>query len=138
MNCEELVLSVVVILLLMLLIAFVCVCMSPESETFTDPPVSDPRLQWGGVSLKVNNVMDHGNTGYREGKLPLPNSMTAIRRSLAEDVTPPWSSAETPESNGGVGYAEQFLAKRDMEHKRFPNRGFSKGATGVRYMKMEK
>ena len=149
MNCEELILSVVVILLLMFLIAFMCSRVS-QRDYFADAPVQapvralekrQPKLEWGGVPIQMNNVMDHGNTGMRRGMVPVTNSRTAITRLIAETVTPPWSEegygTEEAFNPGGDSYVTQLLKKRKGERKSFKDHGAYKNATGVRYMNME-
>jgi hypothetical protein len=151
MNCEELILSVVVILLLMFLIAFMCSRVS-QRDYFADAPSPapeqapalgkrQPRLEWGGVPVQMNNVMDHGNTGMNRGMLPVTNSRTAIQRLVAETVTPPWSDegygTEEAFNPGGDSYVKQLLKKKKGERKNFKSHGAYKNATGVRYMKME-
>jgi len=142
MNCEELILSVIVILLMMFLIAYVCTCRSARSKHakhgFSDKPTSKPNLMWGGVPLQPNSIMDHGNTGMSQGRLPVPNSKTAIRRLQAETVTPPWSSESDKIDEKNGDYAEHFLSKRSAESKGFSKRGSFKNATAIRYMKMER
>lgn len=148
MNCEELILSVIVILLMMLLIAFVCTCRKSNRlkdaknlRRFSDKELNapDPKLIWGGVPFHTNSVMDHSDAGFNKGFLPITNSMTALHRLEAETVTPPWSSDGTAcmESKAG-DYVEHFMQKRSTENNGFRKMGSFKNATAVRYMKMEK
>lgn len=149
MNCEELILSVVVVLLLMLLISFVFKCKNnryhyhenPEDRQYFSNKTSQkplPKIMWGGVPINVNSVMDHGDTGMDDGLLPVSNSKTAIRRLQAETVTPPWMSDSIEPDTITGDFAEHFLNKRSAERNGFKKQGSYKGATGVRYMKIEK
>jgi hypothetical protein len=147
MNCEELILTVVVILLLMLLIAFMCSKVY-QRDYFADAPEqapalgkNQPRWEWGGFPVKINNAMDHSNTGMDQGLLPVTNSLTAIERLQAETITPPWSAegygTEEAFNPGGDSYVTQHLRKRKGERASFKSPGAYKNVTGVRYMKLE-
>jgi hypothetical protein len=143
MHCEELILSVVVVLLLMFLIAFMCSCVSKKDD-FADVHVLDEKqsnLKWGGTEIQLNNVMVTGNLGMERSRLPVTNSRSAIKRLIAETITPPWSSEETGKVDSfnpsSDSYITQHLKKKKSERKNFVSHGAYKNATGVRYMKME-
>jgi hypothetical protein len=115
-----------------------------QSDYFTNAQVREnpqPILEWGGVPIHINSVMDHNNADLSQGKLPVTNSRTAIKRLEAETITPPWSEegygTEESFNPGGDSYVKQHLKKRKGERKSFKNTGTYKNATGVRYMKME-
>lgn len=146
MNCEEIILSVIVILLLMILIAYVCKCATEQYrlDTFSDledpeDPANkpEPKYMWGGVPISFNSVMDHGETGLSRGELPIINSLTAIKRLQAESYTPPWDTTPYQKSSGAE-YVDHFMQKKRFEGKAFPSRGMTKNTTAVRYMKLEK
>jgi putative salt-induced outer membrane protein YdiY len=146
MNCEELILSVVVIILLMLLMAFMCSQVS-QNDYFTNSPEPvqldkpQPRLDWGGVPVQINDVMSHGNTDASNKMLQVDNSLTAIKRLTAKTFSPPWSAegygTEEAFNPGGNSYITQHLRKRKSERKNFKGYGNHKNVTGVRYMHLE-
>jgi hypothetical protein len=141
MECNSLILSVIVILLMLILISYVCTCLSakePKQESFSS------NLTWGGVPLSINSVMDLKGTGRQEGKLPIRNSKTAINKIHSDSTIPPWSgnvNFDSVEEAWGVDgqkdkseqFTDHFLQKKRVVGSSFEKHK-PKSLTAQRYM----
>lgn len=127
MNCEEIILSVIVVLLLIIILNyFKCKNDDKLSENFSS------NFTLADTPVEIKTVINYKDT-IEGDKLAVKNSKSAIKRFKKDLTIPPWKELVEP-YDLTENYVGHYLNKKSSQNEKFKKNKVLKNLTNSRYL----